>query len=176
MANLRIIRASVGDVAPSDVFLAETAKADVLGFGVGAHKTALKKAKGRVEIRTYATLQKVVEEARRRLEAALPPLEVEKQIGCVEIRKVIKSSKFGKIGGSFVTEGVIRRNARVRLIRNEIVLWQGRLAGLKRFKDEAKEVRENFECGIRLAGHADIREGDLLEVIEVKKVKQRLAS
>ena len=172
-ANLRIVRAGVGDVVPSDVFLAETAKAKILGFGVEKHKKASNQD---VEIATHDTLQAVVEQARRWLEAALPPLEVETHIGRVEIRKVIKSSKLGRIAGCFVVQGVVRRNARVRLIRNEIILWQGKLSSLKRFKDEAKEVRENFECGIRLAGFSEIQEGDHLEIIEVKKVKQRLAS
>ncbi len=171
-ANLRIVRAGVGDVVPSDVFLAETAKAKILGFGVRKHKKASDKG---VEIETHDTLQAVVEQARQWLEASLPLLEEERHIGHVEIRKVIKSSKLGKIAGCFVTQGVVRRNARVRLVRDEIVLWQGKLASLKRFKDEAKEVRENFECGIRLAGFPEPKEGDLLEVIEVKKVKQRLA-
>jgi translation initiation factor IF-2 len=172
MANLRIIRAGIGDVVASDVFLAETAKASILGYGVSVHRAV----KPKVELRTYDTLQAVVEEARRMLEEALPPLEVEKHLGRVEIRKVIKSSKVGRIAGCFVLRGIVRRNAVVRLIRDEIVLWQGKLASLKRFKDEAKEVRENFECGIKLAGRSDIKEGDILEVIEIKKVKQRLAS
>jgi len=177
-ARLKIIRSGVGDIVPSDVFLADTTKAKILGFGVATHRDVVMrgwdKSKPWAEIKTYDTLQAIVEQARRWLEEIIPPLEVEEQIGRVKVCKIIKSSKLGKIGGGFVTSGVIRRNSQIRLVRDGIILWQGRLTGLRRFKDDAKEVRENFECGVRLAGYDDIQEGDLLEVIEVKKVPVKL--
>jgi translation initiation factor IF-2 len=176
MANLQVIRGDVGDVVPSDVFLAETTKASILGFGTNVHRDAIAKAKDKVGIQSFRTLQDVVGAARSLLEDALPFHEEEERIGRVEIRKIIKSSKTGRIAGCFVVEGVVRRNAQLRLMRNNVVLWQGRSTSLRRFKDEAKEVRENFECGILLAGYEDIEVGDVLEVLDIRKIKQRLVS
>lgn len=171
---MRVVKALVGDINPSDVFLAETVKGSILGFGVRIHKDAVTRARNQIPLRTFDLLQDVVAEARRLLEEALPTLEEEQRIGRVEIRKIVKSSKLGMIAGCFVIEGVIRRSAQVRLIRNDVVLWQGRIEGLKRFKEEAKEVRENFECGVRLASGVDFEEGDLLEVVEIRHTRQRL--
>lgn len=174
VAVMRIVKASVGQINQSDVFLAETAKGCVLGYGVPIHKDAVTRAKKQVELRSFDLLQDVVAEGRRLLEDALPMLEHEQRIGRIQIKKVVKSSKLGRIAGCFVVEGTIRRAAQVRLTRDDVVLWQGRIESLRRFKDEVKEVRENFECGVRLAGQEDFEEGDILEAFEVKRVRQRL--
>jgi translation initiation factor IF-2 len=174
MASVRVVKALVGNINQSDVFLAETIKGSVLGYGVQIHKDAVTRAKNQIQLRAFALLQDVVAEARKLLEDALPRLEEEERIGRVEVRQVIKSSKLGKIAGCFVVDGVIRRSAQLRLVRDDVILWQGRMEGLKRFKDEVKEVRENFECGIRLAGHEGFQPGDCFEVFEIKKIRQRL--
>ena len=170
-ARINIVRAGVGDVVTSDVFLAATTKSTILGFGVSLHKQARPKD---VPVELHQTIYEIKKAALRLLEGVIEPEIVEIPIGKVGIKKIIKSSKLGRIAGCFVAEGVVRRNSQIRVMREDIVLWQGGIKSLKRFNEDANEVRENFECGIRLNGFTDLKAGDELEAIEVKKVKHKL--
>src|SRR5690606_21623321 len=127
-----------------------------------------------VEIRTYRIIYELLDGMREIMGGVLEPEEIEEVIGQVQVRKVFRSSKLGNIAGCFVESGVVRRNALLRLVRDGIILWQGPMDSLRRFKDDVKEVRENFECGIKLHGYDDLKDGDMLEVIEVKKIPRTL--
>ncbi|MCO5167188.1 MAG: translation initiation factor IF-2 [Planctomycetes bacterium] len=174
----RVIRDGVGAITTADVNLAfaeRTGSCVIMGFGVIAESKARALAKERgIDIRTHSVIYDLLNDMKDVMGGALEPEERENVIGMVEIRKVFRSSKLGNIGGCFVEQGVVRRNAHVRLSRDGIVLWQGELASLRRFKDDVREVRENFECGIKLAGYDDIKDGDRLEVFEIERIKRTL--
>lgn len=174
----RVIRDGVGAITTADVNLAfaeRTGTCVIMGFGVIAEAKARALAKERgVNIRTHNVIYDLLNDMKDVMGGALEPEERENVIGMVEIRKVFRSSKLGNIAGCFVEQGVVRRNAHVRLSRDGIVLWQGELASLRRFKDDVREVRENFECGIKLQGYDDIKEGDRLEVFEIERIKRTL--
>jgi translation initiation factor IF-2 len=108
------------------------------------------------------------------MEGLLAPTKVEKNIGKAEIRQVFKTSKSGAVAGCMVIEGVIKRSGGARLLRDGASLWQGKISGLKRFKDDAKDVKEGFECGISLEGFSEFKEGDFIEAFEIEEVKQTL--
>jgi translation initiation factor IF-2 len=174
----RIIRDAVGAITTADVnlgFAERGGSCVIMGFGVIAETKAraLAKEKG-VDIRTHTIIYDLLNDMKVVMGGALEPEERENVIGMVEVRKVFRSSKLGNICGCFVEQGVVRRNAHVRLSRDGIVLWQGELSSLRRFKDDVKEVRENFECGIKLSGYDDVKDGDRLEVFEVEKIKRTL--
>jgi translation initiation factor IF-2 len=109
------------------------------------------------------------------MEGLLPARRVEKELGKAEVRQVFRITKVGTIAGCMVTEGLIRRSADVRLVRDSVVVWEGKISSLKRFKDDAREVREGFECGIGLEGYNDLKEGDFVEAFEFDEVKETLS-
>ncbi len=171
----KVIRDGVGGISTADVLLATASDAVVIGFGVTADAQARTLAREKnVEIRTYRIIYELLDGMREIMGGVLEPEEVEEVIGQVQVRKVFRSSKLGNIAGCFVESGVVRRNALLRLVRDGIILWQGPMDSLRRFKDDVKEVRENFECGIKLHGYDDLKDGDMLEVIEVKKIPRTL--
>ena len=174
----KIIRDGVGSITTADVQLAMAERETevvLVGYGVTAEGKArvLAKEQG-IEIRTHRVIYELINEVKNVMAGALDPEERENLLGTVEIRKVFKASRIGNIAGCFVTKGLVRRNAHVRLARDGIVLWQGDIQSLRRFKDEVDEVRENFECGIKLKGYNDIKEGDLLEAFEIQKIARKL--
>jgi len=171
----KVIRDGVGAISTADVLLATASEAVVLGFGVTADGKARNLARDKnVEIRTYRVIYELLDGAREIMGGVLEPEEIEEVIGEVEVRRVFKSSRLGNIAGCFVSSGIVRRNAMLRLVRDGIILWQGPMDSLRRFKEDVKEVRENFECGIKLRGYDDIKENDLLEVIEIKQIPRTL--
>ena len=173
--KVQIVHAGVGGISESDVNLALASKAVIIGFNTRADLGARKTAENNgVDIRYYNIIYDAVDEIRAAMTGMLTPDKKEEIIGNVEIRVVYKISKVGAVAGCMVTDGVIRRNAGVRLLRDNVVVWTGQLASLKRFKDDAKEVRQNFECGLQLHNYDDIREGDVLEAFEVKEVARTL--
>ena len=173
--KVNIIHSAVGAITESDVNLALASKAVLIGFNVRADASARKLAESSgVDIRYYNIIYEAVDEVKAALSGMLAPEKKESVIGTVEIRQVFHISKIGTIAGCYVLDGVVKRGAGVRVLRNNVVVHQGELDSLKRFKDDVKEVKANFECGLSLKNFNDIQEGDILEVFEVVEVARSL--
>ena len=173
--RVNVIHAAVGAISESDVNLAQASGAVIIGFNTRADANSRKLAENfGVDIRYYNVIYDAVDEVKSALSGMLSPEKREQILGMVEIRQVFLVSKVGAIAGCYVLEGVVKRNARVRLLRNNVVQWDGELDSLKRFKDDVKEVRSNFECGLSLKNNNDIVEGDQLEVYEIQEVARSL--
>jgi translation initiation factor IF-2 len=173
--KVNIIHGAVGGITESDINLAQASKAVVIGFNTRADAGARKAAESfGVDIRYYNIIYDAVDEVRAALSGMLSPEKKEEITGTVEIRQVFRASKIGTIAGCYVLEGVVRRNARARLLRGNVVQWDGELDSLKRFKDDVKEVKANFECGLSLKNFNDIEEGDQLEIYEITEVARTL--
>ena len=173
--KVQIVYAAVGGISESDVNLAIASKAVIIGFNTRADQGARKTAEGNgIDIRYYSIIYDAVDELKLAMSGMLTPDKKEEIIGTTQILQVFKVSKIGSIAGCMVTSGVVRRSARLRLLRNNLVIYTGELESLKRFKDDAKEVKEGFECGLNIKGYNDIQEGDVLEFFEIKEVARTL--
>jgi len=173
--RVQIVHAAVGGITESDVNLATASKAVIIGFNARADAQARKVAETNgVDIRYYSIIYDAIDEIKTALSGMLAPEKREHITGQVEIRQVILVSKVGAIAGCLVTDGVVKRTSSVRLLRNNIVVWTGEIDSLKRFKDDAKEVRAGLECGLSLKGNNEIQVGDVLEVFEVQEVARTL--
>ncbi|NMM36217.1 MAG: translation initiation factor IF-2 [Glaciimonas sp.] len=173
--RVQVVHAGVGGISESDVNLAVASKAVIIGFNARADASARKLAEANgVDIRYYSIIYDAIDEVRAALSGMLAPERREQALGLVEIRQVILVSKVGAIAGCYVLDGVVKRGASVRLLRDNVVAWTGELDSLKRFKDDAKEVRAGFECGLTLKNFNDIKEGDQLEVFEVQEIARTL--
>jgi translation initiation factor IF-2 len=174
--TVNIIRDGVGGISESDVMLASASDAVVIGFNVRPVGNAAQVADSEgVEIRTYSVIYRIVEDLRDAMEGMLEPERVEETIATVEVRATFKASRVGTIAGSYVTEGTVRRGARCRLVRDGTVIYDGRIASLRRFKDDVREVTAGLECGIVLENYPDVKEGDVIEVYETRQVEQTLS-
>jgi translation initiation factor IF-2 len=174
--KVNIIHDGVGGINESDVMLAAASDGVIIGFSVRPVGDARAAAEREgVEIRTYDVIYNVVEELRQAMEGMLAPEEVEHTIGTAEVRQTFRASRVGTIAGCYVTSGVVRRNAPVRLVRDGTVIWTGRVGSLKRFQEDAREVTEGYECGITLEGYGDVKEGDVFEVFETRQVERELS-
>ncbi len=175
--RVEIVHRGVGAVNESDVMLALTAGAVVVGFRVrpdaGARQAASREA---VEIQTYDVIYEAVDDVRAALEGLLAPERRESVVGAAEARVIFKIRGVGTIAGSYVVEGAIERGAAARVIREGVVIYDGEIGSLKRFKDDAREVREGFECGIGIANFNDLKTGDIIETYQVREVARTLAS
>ncbi|MEO8297707.1 MAG: translation initiation factor IF-2 [Burkholderiales bacterium] len=173
--KVQIVHAAVGGISESDVNLALASKAVIIGFNTRADVGARKLAEGSgVDLRYYNIIYDAVDEVKAAMSGMLAPEQREEIIGMAEIRTVFVASKIGTVAGSMVTNGEVRRNARFRLLRENVVIYTGEIESLKRMKDDVREVKEGFECGIKLKNYNDIKEGDQLEVFEVKEVARTL--
>ena len=173
--RVQVVHAAVGGISESDVNLAVASKAVIIGFNARADASARKLAEANDgDIRYYNIIYDAVDEIKAAMSGMLAPEKREQALGLVEIRQVIMVSKVGAIAGCYVLEGLVRRGASVRLLRNNVVVWTGELDSLKRFKDDVKEVKAGFECGLTLKNFNDIKEGDQLEVFEVQEVARTL--
>jgi translation initiation factor IF-2 len=173
--RVNIIHGAVGGISESDVNLAQASGAVIIAFNIRADAGARKLAENfGVDIRYYNVIYDAVDEVKAALSGMLSPEKREIVIGQVEIRQVFSIAKVGAIAGCQVQDGVIRRHARVRLLRDHVVLWDGELASLKHYKDDVKEVRAGSDCGLSLKNFNDIQEGDLLEIYEVQEVARTL--
>jgi translation initiation factor IF-2 len=173
--RVQVVHAAVGGISESDINLAIASKAVIVGFNVRADANARKLAEGNgVDIRYYNIIYDAVDEVKAAMEGMLAPEQKEEVIGMAEIRNVFVASKIGTVAGSMVTAGVVRRDARFRLLRDNVVIYTGELESLKRVKDDVREVKEGFECGIKLKNVTDIKEGDQLEFFEVKEIARTL--
>jgi translation initiation factor IF-2 len=174
--KVNIIHDGVGGINESDVMLAAASDGVIIGFSVRPVGDARAAAEREgVEIRTYDVIYNVVEELRQAMEGMLAPEEVEATIGSAEVRQTFRASRIGTIAGSYVTSGIIRRGASVRLVRDGTVIWTGRIGSLRRFQDDVREVAEGYECGITLEGYQDVKEGDVFEVFETRQVERELS-
>src|SRR5512132_2167815 len=171
--RVRVIHRGVGGITEGDVNLAAASSALVVGFNVrpNAEARALAEREG-VEIRTYRVIYRLTEDIEQALVGMLAPVTTEQTIGEAEVRQLFRVSRLGTIAGSYVTSGVVRRNAQVRVVREGTVIHETSIAQLKRFKDDVREVEEGFECGILLQGFNDVKEGDVLEVFETRQVER----
>jgi translation initiation factor IF-2 len=173
--KVNVIHSGVGGITESDVNLALASNAVIIGFNVRADANARKLAESSgVDIRYYNIIYEAVDEVRAALSGLLSPEKKESQLGQVEIRQVFQVPKVGAVAGCMVLSGLVRRGSRVRLLRDNVVLFDGELDSLKRFKDDVKEVKEGFECGLSLKNYNDLKEGDQLEVYEVVEVARTL--
>jgi translation initiation factor IF-2 len=170
-----IVASGVGGITESDVNLALTTGAIVLGFNVRAGGTARSLAeKEQIEVRYYSVIYNLLDEVKQALSGMLAPETREEIVGIAEVRDVFRSPKFGAIAGCMVTEGVVYRNKPIRVLRDDIVIYQGELESLRRFKDDAQDVRNGMECGIGVKDYNDVKPGDLIEVYDVTQVKRSL--
>ncbi|MGN6189110.1 MAG: translation initiation factor IF-2 [Conexibacter sp.] len=174
--SVNVIHRGVGGVNESDVMLAAASDAVVLAFNVRPVGDARQVAdREGVEIRSYAVIYRAIEELRAAMEGMLEPEEVEEQVATVEVRQTFRASRIGTIAGSYVTDGRVVRGARVRLVRDGTVVYDGEIQSLRRFNEDAREVASGFECGIVLRDFADVKEGDVLEAYTTRKVERELA-
>ena len=169
--RVNVIHTGIGAITEGDVMLASASSAIVVGFNVrpNAEARSLADREG-VDVRTYRVIYQLTEDIQQALVGMLAPEQVEETLGEAEVRQLFRISRIGVIAGSYVTNGVVRRNAQVRLVRDGTVVHEGTLASLKRFKDDVREVREGFECGVRIATYQDVKEGDVLEFYETREV------
>ncbi|MFZ6768626.1 translation initiation factor IF-2 [Undibacterium sp. Di26W] len=173
--RVQVVHAAVGGISESDVNLAVASKAVIIGFNTRADASARKLAESNgVDIRYYNIIYDAVDEVKAALSGMLAPEKREQIIGMVEIRQVFVVSKVGAIAGCLVTDGMVRRTSSVRLLRNNVVTWTGELDSLKRYKDDAKEVKAGLECGLSLKGYNEIQVGDQLEIFEVQEIARTL--
>ncbi len=170
-----VIHTGVGGITESDVMLASASDAVVIGFNVRpvGDAAAVAEHEG-VQIRTYSVIYKALDDLRAAMEGMLEPEEVEETVGTVEIRQTFRASRIGTIAGSYVTDGNVRRGAKVRLVRDGTVIYDTTIASLRRFNDDVREVAAGFECGIVLENFQDVKEGDVLEVYETRQVEREL--
>jgi translation initiation factor IF-2 len=171
--RVSVIHQGVGGITENDIMLASASSAMVVGFNVRPNAEARQLAdREGVEIRTYRVIYQLTEDIEQALVGMLKPISTEETIGEVEVRALFRVSRLGTIAGSYVTNGTVRRSAKVRVVRDGTVIYDTRIAQLKRFKDDVREVEEGFECGILLEGFNDVKEGDVLEIYETREVER----
>ena len=170
-----MLHGSVGAITTNDVMLASASNAIIIGFSVRPERTARDLAESeQVDLRLYTVIYDLVDDVRRAMVGLLDPIYKEEELGHAEVREIFKVPKIGAIAGSMVTDGVITRAAKARLLRDNVVVYEGELASLRLFKDDASEVRQGFECGIGLARFNDIKEGDVIEAFKMVEVTPEL--
>ena len=171
--KVNVIRSSVGAIKESDIVLAKASNAIVIGFNVRPNNAIKEYAKDQgVEIRLYDIIYKAVEEIEAAMKGMLEPIFEEKVIGTAEVRKIFKFSKVGTIAGSYVTDGIIKKDAKARIIRDGVVMYDGNINSIQREKDSVKEVKKGLECGITIENYNDIKEKDIIEAYEMVEIKR----
>ncbi|MCD0505109.1 translation initiation factor IF-2, partial [Bordetella petrii] len=173
--RVQVVHAAVGGISESDVNLAIASNAVVIGFNVRAEQSAKKLAESNdIDLRYYNIIYDAVDEVKAAMSGMLAPEKKEEVIGLVEVREVYSISRIGNVAGCMVLDGLVRRDSQIRLLRNNVVQWTGQLDSLRRFKDDVKEVKSGFDCGLTLRGSNDIQVGDQLEVFEIKEIARTL--
>jgi len=174
--KVTVVHAAVGGITESDINLAAASDAVVLGFNVRPVGEARQLAEREgVEIRTYSVIYRAIEELRDAMQGLLAPEDVEETVGIAEVRTIFRASRIGTIAGCYVTDGRVTRGARVRLVRDGTIVYEGEIASLRRFNEDVREVATGFECGIVLQNFQDVKEGDQIEVFETRQVERTLA-
>ncbi|MEG1997587.1 MAG: translation initiation factor IF-2, partial [Clostridiales bacterium] len=173
--KVNVIHAGVGGISESDVMLAAASNAIILGFNIVAPQSARAAAETEhVDIRLYRVIYDALEDIKKAMGGLLAPEYKENVIGHAEVRMVFKVPKAGMVAGSYVSQGKITRNAKIRVIRDNVVIAEDKIDSLRRFKDDAKEVLQGFECGIGLENFNDIKEGDVLEAFQMETIQREL--
>lgn len=171
--NINIVRSSAGIISETDVTLAKVSNSIIIAFNIRPSSAVRKYADEQgIEIRFYNIIYKVLEDIEKAVKGMLDPIYEEEVIGTAEVRSIFKSSKSGVIAGCYITDGRVERNSLVRILRNQVVIYEGKMASLKRFKDDVKEVKQGFECGITIENYQDLKEGDLIECSIEKEVER----
>ena len=171
--KINVVRCAVGAITETDITLAVASSAIIIGFNIRPNAATLKLAsEKKIEIRLYNIIYKVLEDIQAAMVGMLDPVFEEKVTGEAEVRTIFKASKVGTIAGCYIANGYITRNSDIRLIRDSIVIYEGKLSSLKRFKDDVKEVKFGYECGMTIENYNDIKEGDIIEAYVMEKVKQ----
>ncbi|HOE06260.1 MAG: translation initiation factor IF-2 [Bacilli bacterium] len=171
--KINVVRCAVGAITETDITLAVASGAIIIGFNIRPNAATLKLAsEKKIEIRLYNIIYKVLEDIQAAMVGMLDPVFEEKVTGEAEVRTIFKASKVGTIAGCYIANGYITRNSDIRLIRDSIVIYEGKLSSLKRFKDDVKEVKFGYECGMTIENYNDIKEGDIIEAYVMEKVKQ----
>jgi translation initiation factor IF-2 len=172
---LNVLHTGVGGITQSDVMLATASGAVIIGFNVRPLPEAktLADQEG-VDIRTYTVIYKITDELKAAMQGMLAPEEVEESLGMAEVRQIFRASRIGTIAGCHVVQGKIIRTANLRVVREGTIVYDGRIASLKRFKDDVREVEEGFECGIVVENFQDVKEGDVLEAYQTRQVEREL--
>jgi translation initiation factor IF-2 len=174
-ARVRVLHAGVGGINESDVTLARASEAIIIAFNVRANAQAREVSRrDGVDIRYYSIIYNVVDEMKAALSGLLDPEQSEKFLGYAEIREVFSISKSGRVAGCMVTDGVVKRGCKVRLLRDDVVVHDGTLKSLRRFKDEVKEVKSGYECGMAFENYNDIQVGDMIECYEIEETQREL--
>jgi translation initiation factor IF-2 len=173
--RVNVLRSAAGAITESDINLALTSGAIVVGFNVRPDAQARELAeKEGVDVRLYRVIYDAIDDIRSALSGMLSPEERETDLGAAEVRALFRVPRVGVVAGCYVTRGTIVRNARARVVRDGVVVYDGRIGSLRRFKDDVREVAENFECGIGIENFNDVKEGDLIEAYEVREVAREL--
>jgi translation initiation factor IF-2 len=173
--KVRVLHAAVGGINESDVQLATASKAVIVGFGVRAEPRAVTEAeKAGIEIRFYRIIYELIDDIKKAMVGLLDPIKTEMPMGRVEVRETFNVSKVGTIAGCYVQEGMVKRTSNIRVVRDSKVIYEGKLASLKRFKDDAREVQAGYECGLSVDRFNDIKVGDILEVYEIRESEASL--
>lgn len=173
--SVRILHAAVGGINESDIVLARASSGVVIGFNVRANPQARDLARrDAIDIRYYSIIYDVIDDIKSAMSGLLAPTLRERYLGTAEIREVFSNSKVGKVAGCYITEGTVKRGAKVRLLRDNVVIHEGVLKTLRRFKEEVKEVKESYECGMAFENYNDIRQGDMIECFEIESIARQL--
>jgi translation initiation factor IF-2 len=171
--RINIVHGAVGNITESDVTLAQVSNAIIIGFNVRPSADITDAAKNaEVDLRLYTVIYKAIEDVQAAMKGLLEPTYKEVVLGHIEIRQTFKVSGVGTIGGAYVTDGKVQRNSEVRVVREGIVIHEGKLASLKRFKDDVKEVAQGYECGVSIERFNDIKESDVIEAFVMEEVKR----
>ena len=173
--RVNIVRSAAGAIVESDISLAVASQAIVVGFNVRPDKSAVDLAeKEGVDIRTYRVIYDAIDDIKSALSGMLAPEKQEHELGQAEVRQTFRVPRLGVVAGCYVTQGTIPRDARVRLVRDGVVVYEGRIGSLRRFKDDVREVASGYECGIAIEGYQDVKEGDVIEAFEVREVARSI--
>jgi translation initiation factor IF-2 len=173
--KVNVIHSAVGAITETDVMLASASNAIIIGFNVRPDSKARKYAEEeKIDVRLYRVIYETIEDVKKAMVGLLDPEYKEKFMGRAEVRATFKVPNIGAIAGSYVIDGKIQRNANVRVLRDGMIVYEGKLASLKRFKDDVKEVVENYECGIGIENFNDIKEGDIIEAYVMEEIPREL--
>jgi len=173
--KVNVIHSAVGAITETDVMLASASNAIIIGFNVRPDGKARKYAEEeKIDVRLYRVIYEAIDDVKKAMVGLLDPEYKEKYLGRAEVRQVFRVPNVGSVGGCYVTDGRIQRNANVRILRDGVIVFEGKLASLKRFKDDVKEVVENYECGMGIANFNDIKEGDVIEAFIMEEVPREL--
>jgi translation initiation factor IF-2 len=173
--KVNVIHSAVGAISETDVMLASASQAIIIGFNVRPDVKARKYAEDEgIDVRLYRVIYEAIEDVKKAMAGLLDPEYREKYLGRAEVRATFKVPNVGMIAGSYVIDGKIQRNASMRVLRDGVIVYEGRLASLKRFKDDVREVVENYECGIGIQDFNDIKEGDIIEAYTLEEIPREL--